>query len=162
LPYPDPRLQRFGAPLVFSPRVQRFTWRAVRALTSRDSGLRAMMAPLSTLPTAQWWHQWTPADRASARATFAGIDCGSGFVMDLRQASAAGSRTRRALLHSEACPTLITASRQDGGLAFAHAADFTALIPHSHLVETDAASHFAWLGPSRAAVSAAVGAFLAD
>ncbi len=70
LPYPDSYLQRLAGPLVFGPRSQRLTWRMLRALTSSDRGLRAMMAPLSTLPTGEWWDRWTPADRAAARKTF--------------------------------------------------------------------------------------------
>jgi pimeloyl-ACP methyl ester carboxylesterase len=54
LPYPDSFLQRVAGPLVFGPRSERLTWRMVRALTASDRGLRAMMAPLSTLPTRQW------------------------------------------------------------------------------------------------------------
>ena len=129
LPYPDHSLQRVAGPLVFGPRSQRLTWRLVRALTSSDRGLRAMMASLSTLPTGQWWDRWTPADRAAARQTFALMDSGSGFVTDVRQAGAARSAYREAVLRSVPCPTLVTGSRHDGGVAFRHAQDFVRTIP---------------------------------
>ena len=93
LPYPDSYLQRVAGPLVFGPRSQRLTWRMLRALTASDRGLRAMMAPLSTLPTRQWWDSWTPADRAAARKTFSQMGSGSGFVTDVRQACVARSMT---------------------------------------------------------------------
>jgi hypothetical protein len=50
-----------------------------------------MMASLSRLPVAAWWDSWTSADRAAARSTFAEMGSGTGFVTDLRQASAARS-----------------------------------------------------------------------
>lgn len=162
LPYPDTSWERFGGPLVFGPRTQRLTWRTVRALTSSDRGLRAMMAPLSKLPVEQWWGGWTSADRAAARDTFSRMDSGSGFVTDLRQASVARSAYRASVLRSVPCPTLVTSSRQDGGVAFTHAEDFLRTIPDSHLVETGAWNHFAWLGPSRLALLDAVRNFLAE
>lgn len=160
LPYPDTAWQRRGAPLLFAPRVQGLNWRLVRGLIASDRGLRAMMRPLSTLPPAQWWQEWTPADRAAARATFRAMDSGSGFVLDLHQATAATSTARRSLLGSVPCPTLVTASRHDGGVAFAHAEDFARSIPNARLVETGAATHFAWLGPSRQRLMNAIRDFL--
>lgn len=50
LPYPDSRLEAAAGPLGFSPGTQRLTWRAIRAMTSSDRGLRLMMSTLSTLP----------------------------------------------------------------------------------------------------------------
>lgn len=162
LPYPDTYLRRLAGPLVFGPRSQRLTWRMVRALTSSDRGLRAMMASLSELPTGQWWDRWTLADRAAARKTFSQMDSGSGFVTDVRQACAARSAYREAVLRSVPCPTLVTASRQDGGVAFTHAEDFVRTIPDSRLAETGAWSHLFWLGASRLAVSELVGNFLTE
>lgn len=162
LPYPDTGWERRGAPLVFGPRTQRLTWRLVRALVTGDRGLRAMVRPLSRRPVDQWWADWTPADRAGAREVFRSMDSGSGFVLDLRQASESGSEQRESLLRSVPSPTLVTGSRQDGGVAFAHAEDFRRLIPDCRLVDTDAATHFAWLGPSRPTLLAAIRGFLAD
>lgn len=160
LPYPDTALERLAVPLAFSPRTQRLTWRAVRALTSSDRGLRLMMSTLSTLPSAAWWDTWTPTDRASARATFAAMDSGSGFVTDVRQGQADRSSYREAALRSVLCPTLVTASLNDGGVRFDHADDFVRTIARARLVQTDAGSHFYWLGTSRRTVSAAVRDFI--
>src|SRR5215468_10288586 len=47
------------------------------------------------------------------------------------------------------CAGLVTASRQDGGVAFRHAEDFVRTIPDSRLAETGAWSHLLGLGGSR-------------
>lgn len=121
-----------------------------------------MMSSLSTLPTAQWWDSWTPADRASARATFSTMASGSGFVTDVRQARADGGSYREAVLRSVPCPTLVTASRCDGGVSFRHAEDLVRTIPHARLMQTGATSHFYWLGAHRRTISDAVQDFLAE
>lgn len=162
LPFPDSGLETAVGPVAFSPRAQRLTWRAIRALTGSDNGLRLMMSTLSTAPINSWWHTWTPADRASARATFEAMESGAGFVTDVRQGSAARSHYRRTILQSVACPTLVTASRSDGGVRFEHAQDFVSTIPHARLVETTAPSHFYWIGPQRKAISATIEGFLLD
>jgi len=162
LPYPDTALERLAAPLAFGPYSQRLTWKVGRALTARDRGLRLMMASLSTMPTAQWWHTWTPADRAAARATFSSMESGSGFVTDLRQARTDRSPYREAVLRSVPCPTLVTASRCDGGVSFRHAEDFARTIPHARLVQTDAKSHFYWLGADQRGISDALHGFMAE
>jgi pimeloyl-ACP methyl ester carboxylesterase len=85
---------------------------------------------------------------------------GGRHVTDVHQASAARSAYRESVLRSVPCPTLVTASRQDGGVAFAHSEDFVRTIPDARLVETQAPSHFYWLGASRLTVSDAVRDFL--
>lgn len=40
LPFPDTRLEAAAGPLGFAPWVQRLTWRAIRAMTNSDTGLR--------------------------------------------------------------------------------------------------------------------------
>lgn len=160
LPYPDTRLEAAAGPLGFSPLTQGLTWRAIRSLTSSDRGLRLMMSTLSKLPVDSWWKKWTPADRASARATFAGMGSGSGFVTDLRQGAADRADYRQTVLRSVPCPTLVTASRHDGGVSFAHAEDFVRTVPRAQLIDTDAPCHFYWLGPDRPAVSRAIHAFV--
>ncbi|MEP6816041.1 MAG: hypothetical protein ABI873_10870 [Marmoricola sp.] len=134
----------------------------MRALTASDLGLRLMMSSLSTLPSAKWWDTWTPADRAAARTTFAAMDSGSGFVTDVRQGRATGSSYREAALRSVPCPTLVTASPNDAGVCFAHAEDFVRTIPRARLVQTNAPSHFYWLGTDRRALSAAVRVFISE
>ena len=162
LPFPDTALEAIAGPIGFSSRTQALTWRAVRGLTSSDRGLRLMMAQLSTMPVDSWWHTWTPADRASARETFATMDSGSGFATDLRQGTPNRSGYRGEILRSVRCPTLVTASRTDGGVAFAHAEDLARTITNARLVETDATSHFYWLGPSRRVVSDSIDAFMSE
>lgn len=160
LPFPDTALEAMGGPLGFSRWTQGLTWRAVRALTSSDRGLRLMMSSLSAVPVDSWWETWTPADRASARSTFATMDSGSGFATDLRQGARNRSRYRGEALRSVPCPTLVTASRKDGGVAFAHATDLVRTIPNARLVVTGAPSHFFWLGPTRSTLSDAIKGFI--
>lgn len=162
LPFPDTARQAAAGPIVFGPRTQRLSWRTVRALTASDWGLRMMMSSLSTEPTATWWGTWTPADRASARETFAGMASGAGFVTDLRQGRASRARYREMKLRSVPCPTLVTASRHDGGVRFEHAEDFHWTIPNVRLLETNAPSHLYWLGPERPTLSAAIESFLTE
>jgi pimeloyl-ACP methyl ester carboxylesterase len=121
-----------------------------------------VMASLSRLPIAEWWDSWTSADRAAARSTFAKMESGTGFMTDLHQASAARSAYRASVLRSVLCPTLVTASRHDGGVAFAHAEDFARAIPVVRVVDTGAHSHFFWLGAARHEVSDAIREFIAD
>jgi pimeloyl-ACP methyl ester carboxylesterase len=161
-PYPDTRIERLGSPVAFNRHFQRLTWRAVRAVTSSDTGLRVMMASLSRLPVAEWWDSWTSADRAAARSTLARLDSGAGFMTDLRQASAAGSAYRASVLRSIPCATLVTASRHDGGVAFAHAEDFVRTIPDVRLLDTGAHGHLFWLGAARHIVSDAIRDFMAE
>ena len=93
---------------------------------------------------------------------FAALDSGTGFVSDLRQASAARSAYRASILRAVACATLVTASRDDRGVAFAHAEDFARKIPDARLVDTGAPSHVFWLGPARHAISEAIRDFLTE
>lgn len=162
LPYPDARLQALAGPLAFSAGTEGTTWRAIRALTSSDRGLRLMMSTLSTLPVRSWWPTWASADRAAARATFRAMGSGSGFVTDLRQGTPERSSYRRTVFGSVPCPTLVTASRHDGGVGFEHALDLVTTVPGAQLVETDAASHFYWLGPQRKELSRVVHDFLVE
>lgn len=162
LPYPDTSLDRFAGPIAFGSRSQRLTWRAVRALTSTDRGLRLMMSSLSTLPVEHWWDEWKPADRTAARETFSRMESGTGFVNDLRQATADRSASRESVLRSVPCPTLVTSSRHDGAVDIAHAEDFLRTIPDSRFVDTGAWSHFAWFGPSRPTLMNAIRDFLAE
>lgn len=120
-----------------------------------------MMASLSALPTVQWWDGWTQTDRAAARATFSSMESGSGFLTDVRQASPDRASYREGLLRSVSCRTLVTASQNDGGVAFAHAENFVHTIPRAQLFQTSAASHFYWLGPARQSIVDSLRAFLA-
>jgi pimeloyl-ACP methyl ester carboxylesterase len=162
LPYPDTRRERLAGPVVFGPAIQRATWAAISRVVRTEAGLRAMAASLSTLPAKRWWSSWNHEDRERARALFQTMASGRGFVNDLRQARVDASADRRGLLQQVACPTLITASRHDGGVAFAHAEDFAATIPEARLVELDSPTHLFWIGPHAEAARRAVQDFLTD
>ena len=60
------------------------------------------------------------------------------------------------------CPTLITGSRHDGGVTFAHAEDFAATIPGARLVELDSPTHLFWIGPHTETARQALQTFLTD
>jgi hypothetical protein len=83
---------------------------------------------------------------------------GAGFVNDLQQARSDRAAYRRRFQTKVRCPTL-TASRDDAGVAFAHAEDFADTIPTATLVELDAPTHLFWIGPRHAQVQAALRAF---
>jgi pimeloyl-ACP methyl ester carboxylesterase len=161
LPYPDGWFERIAAPLVFGSAMQKTTWAAIRRLVARDAGLKIMMKSLSLLPDDQWWPRMSKADRLSARATFNAMQSGHGFLNDLRQASDRLSSYRARIQSLVAAPTLVTASRNDGGVSFRHAANFAETIPHAHLYETSAPTHLYWIGEAQADITTAVQTFLA-
>ena len=158
--YPDASAQALFGPLVFAPGPQRLVWTAVALLVRSDAGLRRMVATLSRRPLDDWWDTWSAADRARARELFRAMSSGAGFVNDLRQGRAERGAHRRLFQTEVRCPTLVTASRDDAGVAFTHAEDFARTIPAATLVELDAPSHLFWMGPARAQVERAVRAFL--
>jgi pimeloyl-ACP methyl ester carboxylesterase len=160
LAYPDTRAERLAGPVVFGPRVQRGTWAAISRAAGTEAGLRYLCASLSTLPAGRWWPSWSQEDREQARRMFRTMASGRGFANDLRQARADSSGYRRQLLQRVARPTLITASRHDGGVAFAHAEDFAASIPEARLVELDSPTHLFWIGPDADAARRTVQDFL--
>jgi pimeloyl-ACP methyl ester carboxylesterase len=160
LPFPDTAATRRFGQVVFGPTVQRVTWRTVHRMVSSDRGLRLMMRSLSTAPIDDWWPEWTEQDREGARAMFRSMGSGTGFVLDCAQAVPERTAYRRSVLQRVSSPTLVTASRRDGGVAFAHAEDFATNIRDARLFETDAPSHLFWLGPSKAVLTRTVGEFL--
>jgi pimeloyl-ACP methyl ester carboxylesterase len=160
--YPDTRAAAIGGPILFSPFLERVTWSIVRRMVRSDSGLRRMLSSLSTLPVDSWWGDWTVADREEARTLFQGMRSGTGFTIDLGQGRRNGSNERRDAISRVSCPTLVTASRNDAGVSFAHAEDFAALIPRARLVEVDSPSHLFWIGPGRAQIARSVAEFLAE
>ncbi len=161
LPYPDTWFERVAAPLVFGPAIQKTTWAAIRRLVASDAGLKVMMKSLTRLPDDQWWPRMSESDRLSARATFNAMESGYGFRNDVRQASRRLSTYRAHIQTLVAVPTLVTASRHDGGVSFRHAENFVETIPRAHLYETTAATHLYWIGEARADITTAVQTFLA-
>jgi pimeloyl-ACP methyl ester carboxylesterase len=57
-------------------------------------------------------------------------------------------------------PTLVIATRTDGGVPFAHARSLASTIRHAELVESRAHSHFVWLGADWPAIAERIRAFL--
>lgn len=159
--YPDAHLESLLGPLVFSPALQGLTWAMVASLVRSDAGLRRMVGALSKVPVDEWWDTWSMEDKGRARELFRTMRSGSGFVNDLQQARPDRAAYRRLVQTRTACPTLVTASRQDAGVAFAHAHDYADTIPGAVLVELSAPSHLFWLGPAREAAQAAVTDFMA-
>ena len=160
LPYPDNRAEAIGGPVLFSPLLQGLVWRLMRMLVRSDSGLRLVLARLSKLPVERWWGRLSAADKDGARALFQSMGSDRGFVNDLRYARPGGSSARRFNLNNVRCPTLVTGSRHDRGVSFAHAQDFAATIPGAILVELDSPSHFFWIGPGRTHLISVVRSFL--
>ena len=60
------------------------------------------------------------------------------------------------------CATLVTGSRHDRGVDFAHAQNLAEAIPGAHLVELDSPSHLFWLGPGQERLRSVLRDFLAD
>ena len=162
LAYPDTWTERLAAPVIFGPHVQRATWAAISRAAGTEAGLRALSASLSTLPAESWWPSWSQQDRDKARTLWQTMASGRGFANDLRQGAADSSEYRRRLHRRITCPTLITTSRHDGGVAFAHAEDFAATIPAARLVQLHSPTHLFWIGPDAAAARRAVRDFLTD
>jgi pimeloyl-ACP methyl ester carboxylesterase len=159
--YPDTTRQALLGPLVFGPRLQAVVWSAIARLVGWDRGLRRMVASLSTRPLDEWWHTWSADDRARARELFRTMSSGAGFLNDLRQGRAERGDYRRLIQTEVRCTTLVTASRDDAGVAFRHAEDLAQTIATATLVELDAPSHLFWIGPARDQVETAVHEFLA-
>lgn len=162
LAYPDTRLESLGGPVAFSPALQNLTWKTVSRLVDSDAGLRRMLNALSKRPVNDWWHTWSVEDKRRARELFRTMRSGSGFVNDLQQARPDRASYRRLVQTQTTCPTLVTGSRHDAGVAFAHAQDYAGTIPGAVLVELDAPSHLFWLGPAREEAQAAVSDFMAS
>jgi pimeloyl-ACP methyl ester carboxylesterase len=160
LPYPDTRVEALGGAVLFSPLLQGLVWRLVHRMVQKDSGLRLLMGRLSKLSVEDWWKDLSAADRDEARTMFLSMRSDFGFVNDLRQGRTQGSSTRRDAMSSVRCPTLVTGSRHDRGVSFAHAEDLANTIPGARLVELDSPSHLFWIGLGRARLVSIVRSFL--
>lgn len=158
--YPDKRRESLFGPLAFAPALQGLTWGTVARLVESDAGLRRMVGALSIRPVNDWWHTWSAEDKRRARELFQTMRSGSGFVNDLQQARPDRATYRWLVQTRTRCPTLVTASRHDAGVAFAHAEDYAETIPGAVLVELAAPSHLFWLGPAHEEARAAISAFM--
>jgi pimeloyl-ACP methyl ester carboxylesterase len=153
LPYPD-RRSRLGARVVFAPWSEPVSWAVIHALSRVAPGmfLRMMLASLSTRPAGEVVARLRPEDRALLLALFASMRSGHGFLNDLRPTPDITARIVQ--------PTLVIATRTDGGVPFAHAQSLADTIPFAELVESRADSHLVWLGHDWPAIAERIRRFL--
>lgn len=162
LSYPDTRAEAIGGPILFSPILQGLVWRMLHRVARSDTGLRRMVAPLSTLPIEDWWGQLTIVDKAEVRTLFHSMRSDSGFANDLRQGRSRHAEARRSALSNVRCPTLVTGSRYDRSVPFKHAENLAGAITDAVLLELDSPSHLFWIGPGRESLAAKVNTFIGE
>ncbi|MBA8827332.1 pimeloyl-ACP methyl ester carboxylesterase [Saccharopolyspora lacisalsi] len=152
--YPD-RRTRIAANIVFNARTERLTWGAVRALLrlAPTTGLRLLLGDLSTKPAHEVVAALGDEERARMVELFSRMRSGSGFLNDI-------DHTRAVAPETVTQPTLVVASRTDGGVPFAHAESLTAGIPGAELFLSGADSHLGWFG-DRTATANRIERFLA-
>ncbi|MED7823384.1 alpha/beta fold hydrolase [Streptomyces chiangmaiensis] len=155
LAWPD-RRTRLGAHIAFAARTEGATWGAVRVLLRHapETGLRLLLQGLTTLPARRVTARLGPEERAAMVELFCRMRSGHGFLNDLRPTPDLTAEVRQ--------PTLVIATRTDGGVPFAHAQSLAAAIPHAELVESRADSHLVWFGADWPEIATRVCAFLAD
>jgi pimeloyl-ACP methyl ester carboxylesterase len=138
LPYPD-RRTRLGAKVVFAAPAEPATWGLMRVLLRHapDATLRMLLGSLSTLPARNVIAGLNAEQRTALATLFSRMRSGRGFLNDLR--------TTPDITADVSQPTLVIATRHDGGVPFAHAQALTAAIRHARLVESHADSHLIWL-----------------
>jgi pimeloyl-ACP methyl ester carboxylesterase len=111
-----------------------------------------MLRGLSTRPVDEVVDALSAEDRGMLLDLFAQMRSGRGFLNDLRATPDITARIEQ--------PTLVIASRCDGGVPFAHAGSLAATIRHAELVESHAHSHFVWLGADWPAIAKRIRTFL--
>jgi pimeloyl-ACP methyl ester carboxylesterase len=155
LPWPD-RQTRLGGSVLFGPRAERVTWAAMHALVRRapELGLRLLSGSLSTLPVRTVLAALDVRHRPQLIDLFLAMRSGAGFHNDLRAAPDLSGHVTQ--------PTLVIATRRDGGVPFAHALALCAAIPHARLQESRAHSHFVWFGPGWADMAEGIRSFLTE
>jgi pimeloyl-ACP methyl ester carboxylesterase len=153
LPYPD-RRTRLGAYLAFAAMTEHLTWAVVHTLTrlAPDVCLRMMLRSLSTRPVGQVLAVLSGQDRAMLLSLFAQMRSGRGFLNDLRPTPDVTAWIDQ--------PTLVIATRTDGGVPFTHARSLASTIRHAELVESHADSHFVWLGTDWPVIGERIRGFL--
>jgi pimeloyl-ACP methyl ester carboxylesterase len=153
-PYPDRRTRRLGSYVVFNAVTEPVTWAGVRLLLrlAPAAGLRLLLRGTSTIPVRELLAGLSDQQRASLLRLFAGMRSGRGFLNDLRGAADVTAQVTQ--------PALIIASRQDGGVSFAHAEVLAASLPHATLVESGASSHFIWFGEDYPVIAETIRQFL--
>lgn len=153
LAWPD-RHTRLGARAVFAAATERATWGAIRALgrVAPDMGLRLLLHDLTTQPVRDVVAALRAEDRAMLLALLSRMRSGRGFLNDLRPTPDATAEVGQ--------PTLVIATRNDGGVPFAHAQSLATAIRHAELVESAADSHFIWFGPDWPTIAETIHVFL--
>ncbi|TFC20864.1 alpha/beta fold hydrolase [Cryobacterium glucosi] len=153
LPYPDP-VTRLGARIGFNGVTGRVTWGLVHALArfAPSMCLRMMMGALSTRPVGEVLAGLDPDARAGLLILFRRMRSGRGFVNDLRP-----TPDVTALVDQ---PTLVIATRTDGGVPFAQSRSLASSIRAAELIESHADSHMVWLGADWPVVGERIVAFL--
>lgn len=153
LPFPD-RRTRLGSYVMFNGITERLTWAGVHrfARAAPDVCLRLMMGSLSTRPVGEVVAALRAEDRAWLLALFAQMRSGRGFLNDLRHTPDVTARIDQ--------PTLVIATRADGGVPFAQGESLARTIRHAELFESNADSHFVWLGPDWPMIADRIRVFL--
>jgi pimeloyl-ACP methyl ester carboxylesterase len=153
LPYPD-RRARLGAHVVFAARTEAVTWAGIHAFARIAPAvfLPVMMSSLSTRPVGEAMAALRAEDRELLLSLFAQMRSGRGFLNDLRPPPDVTTRIDQ--------PTLVIATRTDGGVPFAHARSLASAIRNAQLVESRAPTHFVWLGPDWPMIAERIRGFL--
>jgi pimeloyl-ACP methyl ester carboxylesterase len=153
VPWPTWRI-RVGSYIGFNAWTEPVTWFLVRAMLRVAPGLgsRMLLRGLSTMPAGQALATLSEQDRAALLAICRRLRSGSGFLNDLHSTpNVCGEITQ---------PTLVIATRNDGGVPFAHAESLAATIRRAELVESGAGSHFIWFSADWPAIAERLTAFL--
>ena len=155
VPWPDWRI-RVGSYVGFNAWTEPVTWSLVRALlrTAPEPGLRMLLRGLSTLPASEALATLSNEDRAALLAVCRRLRSGSGFLNDLRPTPDVCDEVTQ--------PTLVIATRHDGGVPFTHAEALATAIRRAELVESGAASHFIWFSADWPAIAERITAFVTD
>ena len=153
LPYPD-RRTRLGAKVIFAGLTEPATWGLVRVLLRRapDATLRILLGSLSTLPARTVIAGLDAEQRTAVATLFSRMRSGRGFLNDLRATPDVTADVSQ--------PTLVIATRQDGGVPFAHAQALTAAIRHARLVESHGDSHLIWFARDWPDIAGTIRVFL--
>jgi pimeloyl-ACP methyl ester carboxylesterase len=153
LPFPD-RWTRLGARVGFAGGTEAVTWAGIHALArlAPNVCLRLMMRSLSTRPADEVVTALRTEDRDLLLALFTHMRSGRGFLNDLRPTPDVTARIDQ--------PTLVIATRTDGGVPFAHAQSLASAIRSAQLIESRAHTHFVWLGPDWPAIGERIRLFL--
>jgi pimeloyl-ACP methyl ester carboxylesterase len=153
LPYPD-RWTRLGARVAFRGGAERVTWAGIHRLATDapELCLRMMMRGLSTRPVNEVTAGLRDEDRTLLLEMFGQMRSGRGFLNDLRGSPDVAAEVGQ--------PTLVIATRNDGGVPFAHAERYAATIRNAELVESRADSHIVWFGEDWPDIAARIRRFL--